>query len=176
MFSIKHIDLILENCDFIRIDGQHIGFFVLDNIKKTAGVIACNSFSVRETAEEIFLEISPNANKKYHPLGISSEWEIPFERLSRYNDITSIEIVTDDETLHYYTKWTGDSDIENASQTSAIGKNGCLYIAIAENKTAKEYFADDLDKTFEPWPYGFNGWLRTDWGDNPTHVEASKTE
>lgn len=176
MFSIKHIDLVLENCDVIHIDGKHIGFFILDNIKKTAGIMGCNSFGVRETAEEIFLEISPDANKEYHPLGISSEWTMPFERLSRYNDITSIDIITDDETLRYYTNWTGDSDYENEAQTSIIGKNGCFYLAITERKTAQEYFADDLEKPFEPWEYGFNGWLRSDWGDNPTSIEASKIE
>ena len=176
MSFIKHIDLILENCDSIRIDGKHIGFFVIDNIRKRTGVLGCNSFGTQEIADEIYLEISPDANKEYHPLGIPSEKEIPFERLSKYHDITSIDIITDDQTLRYYTNWTGDSDYENAAQTSTIGKNGCFYLAIAKRKTAQEYFADDLEKPFEPWEYGFNGWLRYDWGDNPTSIEASKIE
>ena len=166
MFSIKHIDIVLENCDVIRIDGKHLGFFVMDNIRKRAGVIACNAFSVYEIANDVFIEISPQANRGYHPLGIESETDYPFDRLLRHNDITSIEIETDDESLHYFVDWTGGSAYDNESQTGVIGKNGCLYLVISQTKTAKEYFNDDLEKPFKPWEYGFNGWMRDEWGDD----------
>lgn len=167
MFAIKHIDLILENCDYIRIDGKHIGYFAMEDICKVASISGCNAFSVQEVARETFIEISPNANKEYHPLAINSETDYPFHRLTEYNDITSIEIATDDDKLHYFVNWTGNSDYENESQSSAIGKNGCLYIVISENHTAKEYFKENLNQEFKPWDFGFNGWMRMDWGDNP---------
>ena len=168
MFVIKHIDIVLENCDVIKIDGKHIGYFLMDDIRKNAGVIGCNSFGVRETAEETLLEISQDANVKYNPLGIKSEENFVFDRLMKYDDITAIDIYTDTDTLRYLVKWVGDSDYANDAQSSAIGKNGCLYVVVSENTDAKELC--NVCEKAHPTAARFNAWLRSEWGDDAENI------
>ena len=166
MFFIKHIDLVLENYDVITIDGKHIGYFALEDIKKTASVMGCNSFNVYETAEEVFLEISADGNTKHDELGLKDYTTTVFERLMRYPDITSVHIYGDDGEYSYFTNWNGDE--MNKNQASQIGVNGCLYLVISEKTTASKFFSDSLQSESDKYEYGFNGWMRDEWGgDKP---------
>ena len=78
-----------------------------------------------------------------------------FDRLSAYNDITSIRIeliedyveegqVQRQEHYDYYVKWTGESDDINESQINYMSDCGNFYIVISENKKIDDFF--DLEE------------------------------
>lgn len=171
MFYIKSIEIVLENCEVIKIDGEDIGFFRMGELKKYASVSGCNSFHIYETAEETFLEIAKAANNRtYYPFNLPNKEPI-FDRLTKYQDITSIVIHGDDEDVKYFVDWKGNSDYKNEAQSTAIGKNGCLYLVISKNTTATEFFKQQLEQHEHKWKHGFNGWMRCDWGENPKGIE-----
>ncbi|MCA1027071.1 hypothetical protein LCM23_13295 [Cytobacillus kochii] len=150
MKEIDSIEIVLENCESIKIGREDLGTFEVSDIKRSISRMAMNSISDSMSAEEIFIQISPKAN--VHSSFIST-WHDeesgikPFDRLTNHNDITAININYQNGSSEYiFVNWGGDSECENSFQTSETNKhNGDLFIAISEKNKAELYFSDDLE-------------------------------
>lgn len=136
----------MENCEDITIDGRYVGDFLCRQIEKSIERIACNSIMEMNTIKEFAIEISKEANDTpYLPFGsvpMLSETCTKFDRLLKYNDITSIEFDLydpyaenpDDTVVHYnyFVDWCGESEYENSAQKSYLSSLGNLYIVITK--------------------------------------------
>lgn len=156
--GIKYINLIFENCDLIKIDGKHIGYFMLDDIRKSLQIFGCNAFGEASTAQFFAIEIHKDANRPHDGFG-TNEKETIFERIERCPDITSVEVEElNGRHTEYFVLWYRGSEYKNAYQSTVTGKNGNLYLVIDKNDTASKLFNDFKDTG---WP-----WLRDDWGES----------
>lgn len=150
---IKEIELIFENCEVITIPGKYIGRFYVGNIRKSLSRIAVNSTRMYETAKKIVIEIHKDAETQNRPFGTEGD-DSTFDRILKWNDITSIEITLEDaynkenkeEHYVFYTDWIGDSEYENEGQKSKRSELGHLYIVITKKNKKEGYF----DKIFPP--------------------------
>ena len=92
--KVKNVTLVFENCDYITIDGKYIGNLLLDDLHTRFRRIACNSIDKIKTANTIAIEIHKYANKERYQFD-QTDYEdfkqMTFDRLSAYNDITSIQ-------------------------------------------------------------------------------------
>jgi len=155
--KIKQIELILENCDVITIDGKYIGDFLIDNIHTSIARIACNAIEEMRYADTIMMEIHKDANKIRYQFGqtdVEEFEQLTFDRLIGCGDITSItfELVNENDTHskkhHYYVNWTGDSDYVNEAQKSYISECGHLYIVISKDDDISDFF--DMEEINDP--------------------------
>lgn len=149
MKEIMSIELVLENCEVIKIEREYIGSLFIENITRSISRRAINSIRDSMSAEEVFIQISSEANKAKSYSTTWSDNEVsPFERLVRCSDITAVSINYQDGSDEYiYVKWGGESDYSNVNQTSAVNeRTGDLYIAISEKETAESYFSSFLEE------------------------------
>ena len=157
---IRNIKLTLENCETITIDGKYIADFSLSDIRKTIARRGCNWIDVSESCHEFYISLHSDANKPYSSFGVEDWKSTVFERLRRYDDITSITIRLydqygddeDDETKdrveHYSFAWGddgGNGEI-NPYQKSKVSKTGWLFLVIGKDLDIdKLYPAEDID-------------------------------
>ena len=150
--KVKYLDLVFENCEYIRIDGKYIGAFLVDDIHTYIARIACNAIEKIETCHTFAVEIHKDADRKYNSFGRESK-ETAFKRIIDWDDITHVDFVLEEtyvkdsetpetEKYSYEVCWTGESDMENTSQTSYISEPGHMYIVISD----KNKFEDIFDK------------------------------
>lgn len=168
--KLKSITFHLENCDYITIDGKYIGYFLVEDIRTSIGRVATNAIMKMDTAYTFVIEIHKDANKKRYAFGQTDcerLSEMTFDRLTQYDDITSIEFELEEEysdedkTPHvehydYYVNWTGDSDYTNDSQISYISDDGNLYIVIAKDKTIEDFFDLEMINDSKSMDFYFN--------------------
>lgn len=144
----------LENCDSISFDGKYIGNFYLGKIKTEIKRIAINAIEKMDLCKEFYVEIHGDGNQPYCPFGIGSESELPFTRLTSFDDITSIEIEYEEdgkvETFNYIVVWSGDNECNNNNQDAIIGSNGNLYIKIGR-KDFSDYFGQGFSSSKWCW-------------------------
>ena len=158
--KLEKITLHFENCDCLTIDGKYIGNFHVGDIKTVIQRIACNSIRQMDIVHTFAIEIHKDADKEHFPLGIKENKQSVFDRLTAWDDITSIEFVlveqcNDDVWMpiekhyNYYVHWTGNNNEVNSAQKHYISKQGNLYIVISEKETMEDYFnkekIDDKD-------------------------------
>ena len=146
---IRSIDLVLENCEVVTIEGKYIGNFYLGDIKQEIARMACNHIGMEEICYSFYVELHKDASKDYCPFGIETEKTNAFKRLQAYNDITQVTVrlynqyaeeQEEDIEKHYLVHWTGDSEYENDSQKSYLADTGWLYLVIDENNQIEDVF------------------------------------
>lgn len=155
--TLKEITFGFENCEVITIDGKYICGFVVDDLHTCFHRVACNSIEKIEVAYIIAIEISRDADAEYAPFGCRDMTSTKFERLQRYNDITSIDFTLVDENTgkeeshSYWVDWQGDCDEINEAQDTYLSSLGNLYIVIAKDKLIHDFFGgqgiDDKEAT-----------------------------
>lgn len=142
MKEVVSIDIILENCEVIRVNREHIGYFCMSDVKKSIVRIGVNSISDFLQCDELYIEICSKVN---HPDSYVSTRQdndiLPFDRILRYNDITSLDINYEDGSSECISvKWDEDSFYSNSYQTSKMNEfTGDLYIVVSDKVTADEY-------------------------------------
>jgi hypothetical protein len=98
MKEVKSVDLVLENCEVIRIPKECIGHLHVSNISRNISRFALNRVTASQCCDELFIEISLESNKSS---SFVSTWsgndELPFSRITRRSDITGIDINYEDE-------------------------------------------------------------------------------
>lgn len=156
---IRKLELVLENCEVVTIDGKYIGDFHIGDIRKELSRMACNHIDLMEVCHDFCLEIHKDANKRYAPFGDEKSSTLTFDRLMQYNDITSIIVhlydqyneetkndESKDQVEHYYVQWEGESDYENDVQHSKVAKTGWFYMTIGKDVNLEDMFqADEVD-------------------------------
>lgn len=152
--KLKYIDFTFENCDMIRIDGEHIGGFLIDDISTTIERIGCNSIEKMDVAKTVAIEILKPANKERYEFAqshIENFKQMTFDRFRVYGDITNIQFeLAEDvgkeiqapytQNYNYYVDWTGDNEYVNESQKTCLSDDGNLYIVIADGKSIEDFF------------------------------------
>ena len=124
------VDLVFENCDFVKIDADNIEFYISDFNEVT--FICSNSTTKHEMISDFSAIIEKKANKKYSEFGVGEESDKTiFERITSYSDITWVQFNYDDKSRdEYVIDWGGESDYDNDFQSSEISNDGNLQIKI----------------------------------------------
>lgn len=149
--KLKEITFVFENCECITIDGKYIGDFLVEDIRTSIQRIACNAINKMDVAHIFAIEIHKDADKTRHSFGFEIDDGSVFNRLTSWDDITSIEFELVDEYhgegqepiiehYNYFVHWTGEDNQENDAQKSYISKVGNLYIVIADGKDIEDFF------------------------------------
>lgn len=158
--KLKEITFHFENCDYLTIDGKYIGNFHVGDIKTVIQRIACNSIRQMDIVHTFAIEIHKDANKEHYPLGIKEDKQSVFDRLTAWDDITSIEFTLveqyENDTLlsnevhyNYFVHWVGDNDVINLAQNHYISNQGHLYIVISEDKSIGHFFNyENIDNAY----------------------------
>lgn len=155
---IRKLEFVLENCEVITIDGKYIGDFHAGDIRKEVSRMACNHIGIMEICHNFCVEIHKDANIEYSPFGCGDWKTTIFERLTKHNDITAIDISLYDQyeddgndiVEHYYIHWGDDDEYNNSYQSSKVSKNGWLYIVASKDTAINEVYPDENidDKDF----------------------------
>lgn len=142
MKSVKSVEFVFENCECFSIDAKYFGTLKLSDFHLCIQRIAANAIVKMNCVGTVAMEIFSDGNKKYSPFGFEDKTDKCFDRLSKYNDITSIIIVYDDDTTEeYYVDYKGDEI--NEYQTNYMNKFGDFYIVISKDKNIFDFFDED---------------------------------
>lgn len=140
--GLKKLSLVLENCEEIVLAPDELIRAQLRGIKTeviyTSGVII-----EHQACEELFLELSPRADRHYDWYGEPSE-DTAFQRLAR-PDLTNVELTYEDGTSHYVAvPWDrGENECMNRLQTSVRTKAGTLQIFISKSSSMAEFLSEE---------------------------------
>ena len=150
--KLEYIEFALENCDVIKVSGEHIGTFLVDKIESYfygSGGTDDNYVVREEVAKSIAIEIKKEANVLRHTFDDrrSCKCERIFDRLS-YGDICSISFVLlgngseeqASEEYMFYTHWIGENEFHNEAQVNYIDEDGNMYLTIEEGKSTNDFF------------------------------------
>lgn len=138
--DIKEIQLILENVDVITIPRKYIGNFYISSIQKSICRMGCNYIGESIVADKFILEVNEKANTHENSPNYGERYI--FERLIKYNDICSIDIIYKTGKVDSYS-FDYDGDDENANQKSRINKFGDLELVIGKELKLEDYFYFD---------------------------------
>ena len=152
---LESIDLILENCEIIHIEGKHVGFFLVDNIHSSFQRWGANCIDKIDWADTFVIEIHKDANTEYSSFGIEDLKRKKFDRINEYWDITQIRFVIDGKEYHYWLNWADGRDEVNLNQEVFISKEGHLFIKVVRGKTLADFFPikylnddEDINESF----------------------------
>lgn len=146
---LESITLVLENCDWITIDGKYIKRFFVEDVKMSIRRTAINSIDKIEKVHHFAMEIDKNANIDRYAFEQEHDdfKEKLFDRLLEYDDITQIEfnlVGNLDENYrehhHYYLAWESDDENNNAAQKSRLDEHGNLYILVDKDMEIEDCF------------------------------------
>ena len=147
MKNIKSIELILENCDSIKIERDKIGEFFLGEIETKIARMAVNSIAKYKKSNLFLLELFKKADVNYHPFGMDEE-ESVFNRLTTWHDITGIDIIYENGKVENYLFSYDEGEYENElgavniNEDTYISELGNLYIVISKDKKkVTDYFS-----------------------------------
>ena len=148
MKDVKYVEIILENCESIRLGKHCIGRFCITGIKSDISRIASNCISKCIYADEVTMEILKIAkDEEYYPFGQKEFKDTnKIDRLSRYNDITGINITYTDKTEEtiYVDYEEGEHEGElgapNVNQKTYLSNLVNLYIVISKKKGIEDFF------------------------------------
>lgn len=148
MKDVKYVDIILENCESIRLGRHCIGRFWITGIKSDISRIASNCISKCTYADEIAMEILKIAkDEEYYPFGQKDFNDTnKIDRLYKHNDITGISITYIDKTEEtiYVDYDEGEHEgmlgAPNVNQKTYLSNVGNLYVVISREKGIEDYF------------------------------------
>lgn len=148
MKDVKSIGFGFENCEYFSIDAKYFGELELTDFRTSIQRIACNSISKMNLVYSVAIEIFSEGNGKYHPFGIEDEEATFFNRLQKYNDITTISVIYDDDTVEdYYVYYQelveGQLGSPNIWQDVRMNRFGDLYIVITDGSKSFSSFFDN---------------------------------
>ena len=138
---VKKIELIFENCDVMEFPTSVLGEVYI--IKHETGIarVATNAIDKGTIAREIAIEIFSRGNDDYHPFKQDDQTDKKFDRLTRCNDITAIEVHYQNDSVDtFYTDYEGEE--ENVNQTTILSSLGNIYITIGKGDLMNEYFPE----------------------------------
>ena len=146
--QIDKIEIGLENCELITIDGEHIGELNIEDIKYSINRIACNAILELYTCSHFSMSIHRDANKgekTVSTVGVLDELRQPLNRLNKYPDITSLYVyfAGNDTPKQIRLMWTTGDECNNPNQKTVFNRFGDLYIVVDEKLTIDDVFGND---------------------------------
>lgn len=139
--KLKQIDIVLENCETIKIPIEQVHHFYANNITNNIGLneIAETLDTVFYTDElEIVLRQEANVElKQDYENGIFNDCKV-FDRLTRHSDITHIDLIfTNDTNMYLSVPYEEENPAvlgnPNLCQYSEMNGNGELRINISKS-------------------------------------------
>lgn len=140
--KVKYIQIVLENCEVIEINIEHIEFLSVRGIAFNDFLYKYsndkNGIERNESSKYLEIVINKKVDKLYQTFCGVSDFTV-FERLTKYDDITAIDYLDDDKkviesiSVPWKDKVYEDGYVseENSScQSSKIDENGNLEIII----------------------------------------------
>ena len=146
MTKVKGIELVLENCEYIKIPTKHLANIIIEDIDISVKRIAINSIDKLQTANSIFIEIiKPETIKTLGLFDEDDEESLSCsKRLIQHADITSVEVAYDDNSKEeYFVDWDWDNEYLNSYQDMQLAKNGNLHVLINRKKKLKDFLDDE---------------------------------
>ena len=133
MKDLKSIDIIFENCEYIKINVNDIIWLNFGKINENIRRTACNSISKITYADEIEIVLKKNVKTEDY---IFSKGYDGLQRLFMCNDITSFTMTYEDNTEEtIYVDWEDDIHPEYNKNQEIKNENGYIFITIGENKS-----------------------------------------
>lgn len=142
---VQIVTICFENCEYAEIPIKYFGKFFIDKISTGIYRIAMNAICKENCAEEVVLEIFSEVDQiGYHPCCNKKETASVINRISQYNDITSIEIKYEDGSeeryLVSYKTEKGNEYGPNTLQQSFVSELGNLYVLIGKKLNPEKIF------------------------------------
>ena len=140
--KLKKIDIVLENCEIIRIPIEQVSHFYANNITNDIWFNEDNdTLDTIFRTDEFNIILRQEANvelKQDYKNGIFEDCKI-FDRLTRYRDITHIDFIfTDDTNLYLEVPYEEENPAvlgsPNLFQSSRMNGNGELEIIISNKE------------------------------------------
>lgn len=145
MKDVKSIGFGFENCEYFSIDAKYFGAFQLTDFCRSIHRVGCNAILKMNLVDTVVMEIFSEGNGQYNPFGDEDEVNNFFDRLQTYDDITSISVTYDDDTVEeYYVDYKEEVEDQlgspNVYQHTYMNKFGDLYIVISKDKGIFDFF------------------------------------
>lgn len=148
---IKKIELLFENCEQVTLPVSALGCVVIRSINMEIFRGAINAIYEGFYADEVALEILPNANEVGSNDTFDDGAKTILERIMAWNDVTLINVIYDTgEELCLSVDYDDGGDdrlgAPNVNQKTYLSKNGALYLVIGKGKAIEDYFQlDEID-------------------------------
>ena len=128
---MKELQIVLENCDVIKVSWENIVNLVMCKVSKTYQYSKQIGLLEMNVAENICLVLSKNADLPHQEFGVG-EFTTNFKRLYDGRDISSIVLVHDDgKEEEFYVAYDEDGfRCFNKLQSTGIDDDGNLIIKI----------------------------------------------
>lgn len=142
--EVKKIHIVFENCEYVEIPVNVVAGFSITGIKTKIERIGLNCIAEMEIAKHVFMEIFPEANKLGRLYPDAKRSNI-IERITTYNDITSITLIYDDgHERTVYVDYDDDGEdylgAPNKNQMTYLHpKSGILYISVSGKYGISDY-------------------------------------
>ncbi|WBF81714.1 hypothetical protein [Staphylococcus virus vB_SurM-PSU5] len=135
--NIKYIDLVLENCDVVRLEPKDVKRFHVDGI--TEGIDYYGTSHISRTRRCTYFGILIDNPKEIPQVGFSyPDNTNAYEMIIAYSDITAIDIIYDDDTNEYtYVDFNEHNDFYNINQKNEY-YNNMLEVTITESNSIEE--------------------------------------
>lgn len=148
MRDVKSIGFGFENCEYFSIDAKYFGAFQLTDFCTSIHRVASNAILKMNLVDTVVMEIFSEGNGQYKPFGVGDEVNNFFDRLQTYDDITSISVTYDDDTVEeYYVDYKEAVEDQlgspNVYQHTYMNKFGDLYIIINKDKGIFDFFDEE---------------------------------
>lgn len=131
---MKELQIVLENCDMIKVSWENVVNLVMCKVNKTYQYSKRIGLLEMSVAENICLVLSKNADLPHKKWGINDCETTMFKRLLTCNDIVAIVLVHDDgRKERYYVDYReGTSAGCNELQSTEMMHDGNLTIKIGD--------------------------------------------
>ena len=149
MKDVKSIEFIFENCECFSIDAKYFGELYLTDFRTSIHRVSSNAILKMNLVDTVVMEIFSEGNGKYNPLGDEDEVNNFFDRLQTYDDITSISVTYDDDTVEeYYVDYKEAVEDQlgspNIYQHTYMNNSGDLYIVISKDKDIFDFLDEEV--------------------------------
>lgn len=146
MTKVKEIELVLENCEYIKIPTEHLANIIIEDIDISVRRTAINSIDKQMSANSIYLDIiKPETIKSLGLFDGEDEESLSCsKRLIQHADITSVEVAYDDNSKEeYFVDWDWDNECLNSYQDTQLAKNGNLHVLINRKNKLKDFLDNE---------------------------------
>lgn len=139
--NIKYIDLVLENCDVVRLEPKDVNRFHIKGI--TEGIDYYDTYKgdshISRTRQCTYFGILIDKPKEILQVGFSyPDNTNAYEMITAYSDITAIDIIYEDGTNEYiYVDFNEYNDNYNINQKNEY-YNNMLEVTITESNSIEE--------------------------------------
>ena len=150
MRQVEKIMLVFENCETAELSAgdmykSDVYSLHIKDVSKQIRTYALNSVCEVITCSYVSFILNPNANQNMQ----WSEIDL-FECLSKYRDITHIDVMYDDGTDDYIEVPWGDDDYDNEYQSASFLEDGRLKVEIYKSKDRTADDKKDEKTSTEP--------------------------